>query len=165
MEKTKRLTRLALLTAAASVIFIVELQMPNLIPIAGVKAGLSNIVAVYALYRYKWQDSVLITLCRIIIGTLFSSNFSAILYSISGAVLCLLAMILLRKTIPEKYIWLTSAIGGIIHNMGQLLMAVIISGSFSVLSYLPVLICTGCIAGAFTGLCAGFLNSRKIPEK
>ncbi len=165
MTRTKRLTRLALLTAIASVIFVVELQLPDLIPIAGVKAGLANIVTVYAIYRYKWQDSVLITVSRIIIGTIFGGNFSAIIYSLSGAIFCLFGMILLHKIIPEKYMWLTSAVGGILHNMGQMAMALVITGTFAVLSYLPILICTGCIAGTFTGLCAYFLNSRKIPEK
>lgn len=160
--KTKRLTRLALLTALASVIFIVELQLPDLIAIPGIKAGLANIITVYALYKYKWQDAVLITVSRIIIGAIFSGNFSAIIYSLAGAILCLVGMTFLRRIIPEKYIWLCSSVGGILHNIGQTAAAVMITGSFAVVSYLPFLICSGCIAGAFTGLCAGFAVNRKI---
>ena len=76
--KTEKLTRLALLTAIASVIFIVELQFPDLIPITGVKAGLANIITVYVLYKYNWQDAVLVTLARIIIELrMFLYTFSA----------------------------------------------------------------------------------------
>ena len=163
--KAKRLTQLALLTAVASVIFIVELQLPDLIPIPGVKAGLANIVTVYALYRYKWRDAALITLSRILIGTVFGGNISAIIYSLSGAVLCLTGMILLRRIIPIKYMWLCSSIGGILHNTGQTAAAAALTGSLAVLSYLPFLICSGCIAGAFTGICADLAISRKFPKE
>lgn len=160
--KPKRLTRLALLTAIASVIFIVELQLPDLIAIPGIKAGLANIITVYALYKYKWQDAALITLSRIFIGTIFSGNFSAVIYSLSGAFFCLCGMIILCRVIPKRYIWLCSSVGGILHNIGQTAVAVIITCSFAVVAYLPFLICAGCIAGAFTGLCAGFTVNQKF---
>lgn len=163
--KTKKLTRLALLTAVASIIFIVELQLPDLIPIPGVKAGLANIITVYALYRYKWQDAALITLSRIIIGSIFGGNLSAIIYSLSGAALAFSGMTLLKRVIPHKYIWLCSTVGGILHNVGQTAAAAAITGAFAVTSYLPLLICSGCIAGFFTGLCAQFLIFRKIPKE
>ncbi len=163
--KTEKLTRLALLTAFASVIFIVELQLPDLIPITGVKAGLANIITVYTLYKYKWQDATLITLARIIIGSFFGGNFSAIIYSLSGAILALSGMIFLKRTIPQKHIWLCSTVGGLLHNTGQTAAAVITTGTFAVVSYLPLLICSGCIAGAFTGLCADFAINRKFPKK
>ena len=109
--KTEKLTRLALLTAITSVIFIVELQFPDLIPITGVKAGLANIITVYVLYKYNWQDAVLVTLARIIIGTIFGGNISAIIYSLSGAFLALSAMIMMKKFIPKNHIWLCSTMG------------------------------------------------------
>ncbi len=162
---TKKLTHLALLTALASVIFIVELQLPNLIPITGVKAGLANIITVYALYKYKWQDAALITLARIIIGSIFGGNTSAIIYSLSGAFLSISGMILLKRIIPKKYIWLCSTVGGMLHNIGQTVTAILITGTVAIASYLPILICSGCIAGAFTGLCAEFAINRKFPKK
>ena len=160
--KTEKLTRLALLTAIASVIFVVELQFPDLIPITGVKAGLANIITVYTLYKYKWRDAVLVTLARIIIGTIFGGNISAIIYSLSGAILALSAMILLKKLIPPKYLWLCSSIGGIFHNIGQILAAIAVTGTVAVVSYLPILICCGCISGTFTGLSAQLAINRKI---
>ena len=163
--KTERMTRLALLTAFASVIFIVELQLPDLIAIPGIKAGLANIITVYALYKYTWQDAIFITLSRIIIGAIFSGNFSAILYSLSGAFFSLIVMICFMRIIPAKYVWLCSAVGGILHNVGQIAAAVAITGTSAIMSYLPFLILSGCIAGTFTGLCAGFAVNRKISKK
>lgn len=160
--KTEKLTRLALLTALASVIFIVELQLPDLIPIAGVKAGLANIITVFVLYKYKWQDAVLVTLARIIIGTIFGGNISAVIYSLSGAALALSAMLLLKKIISQKHLWLCSTVGGIFHNIGQTAAAIFVTGTFAVAAYLPPLICCGCISGAFTGLCAQLAINRKI---
>lgn len=163
--KAEKLTKLALLTAIASVMFIVELQLPDLIPVPGIKAGLANIVTVYAVYKYKWQDAVLITFCRILIGTMFGGNFSAIIYSLSGAIISLAGMILLHRIISAKHMWLCSSVGGILHNMGQTAAAIAVTASFTVVSYIPLLICSGCIAGAFTGLCAQFLILRKIPKE
>lgn len=159
--KTKKLTRLAVLTAIASVIFIIELQFPDLIPIAGVKAGLANVVTVYTLYAYGLGDVILVTLCRILIGSLFSGNISAVIYSLAGAFFSIAIMAFLRKIVPEKYVWLCSAAGGIFHNTGQTVAAITVMGTAAVVSYLPFLICSGCIAGIFTGLCAGFALSRK----
>lgn len=160
--KAKRLAELSMLTALASIIFIIELQLPNLSPVQGVKPGLANIITVYAVYRFKPHETVLIVASRILIGSLFSGNFSALIYSISGVVLCLTGMLLIRKIIPIKYVWLCSIIGGILHNIGQLTAAIVVMRSFSVAVYLPILICSGCITGAFTGICAGFVLSRKM---
>ncbi len=163
--KANRLTELALLTALASIIFIVELHLPNLSPVPGVKLGLANIITVYAVYRFKAYETALIVAARVLIGSMFSGNFSAVIYSFSGAVVCLIGMIFIRKIIPVKYIWLCSIIGGILHNIGQITAAVIVMKTTAVISYLPILICSGCIAGAFTGVCAGLVLSRKPSEK
>ena len=73
------MTELALLTAIALIIFAVELQIPNLSPVAGVKLGLANIITVYAVYRCKWSEAALILLARVLLGTFFSSTPSALL--------------------------------------------------------------------------------------
>ena len=72
--KTKKLTELALLTAAALIIFIVELRLPDLSSIPGVKLGLANIFTVYAVYRFSVKETFRMLLTRIILGALFTSN-------------------------------------------------------------------------------------------
>ncbi len=159
-KKIRRLTELALLTAAALIIFVVELQIPNPFPIAGVKLGLANIITVYSVYRYKWSESALMLLARILLGTLFSANPSAIFYSLAGGIFCLAGMLLLKNIIPISRLWLCSVFGAVLHNLGQLTAASFIMKTSAVWLYFPPLVLCGCIAGALTGLAAQLILKR-----
>lgn len=156
----KRAGRLALLTAAALIIFIVELRIPNLVRIPGIKLGLANIVTVYAVYHCNHNETFLIVLSRIFLGAFFAGNFISVIYSLCGALLCLVGMFVFQHFIDESLIWVSSVLGAVLHNMGQIAAAVIIMKTTAVISYLPFLIVSGCIAGAFTGVCAQILIKR-----
>jgi heptaprenyl diphosphate synthase len=158
--KAKKLTQLALLTTIALIIFIVELRIPNLVPIPGVKLGLANIVTIYAIYNYKPSEAGLVLIARILLGSIFSGNISSLIYSISGAVLCYFAMILLSKIVPVRFMWLSSIFGAVFHNIGQIIAAICMMRTLSVIAYLPFLLISGCIAGFFTGLCAQLVTNR-----
>lgn len=158
--KTKKLTELALLTTVALIIFTIELKIPNPIPITGVKLGLANIVTIYAVYRYRPSETLSVVLIRIFLGALFGGNFSALLYSLAGGLLCLAGMIPLSKAIPERYIWLCSVFGAVLHNVGQIAAAILISGTLSVIAYLPFLLISGCAAGIFTGITAQLIVNK-----
>lgn len=86
----------------------------------------------------------------------------AFLYSITDGLLCLAGMLFLKHVITEKYIWLCSVLGAVLHNIGQITIACLIAG-MGMLLYLPFLLVSGCIAGAFTGGCAQLVIRRKIP--
>ena len=163
--KTRKLTELALLTAAALIMFIVELRLPDLSSVPGVKLGLANIFTVYAVYRFSAKETFLMVLTRILLGAIFASNMLALLYSLAGGMLCLAGMLLLKKAIPDQYLWLCSVFGAVFHNTGQMAMALVITRTFAVLAHYPILIVTGCIAGLFTGLCAQFVLKRLVPIK
>ena len=163
--KTKRLAELSMLTAAALIIFIVELRFPDILPIPGVKLGLANIITVFAVYRFSGREVLLMVLTRVTLGAVFSSNFSALIYSLAGALLCLAGMLLLRWFIPIGYLWLCSIIGAVLHNTGQIAVAVLVMRSMAVAVYYPILIVSGCIAGAFTGICAQLILKRLMPDK
>ncbi|MCR4637863.1 Gx transporter family protein [Ruminococcus sp.] len=163
--KARKIARLALLTAIALIIFIIELQIPNIIPIPGVKLGLANIVTVYSVYKYSAKETAAIVIIRVILGAIFGGNIAAIMYSMSGALLCLAGMLLIKRIVPLNYIWVSSILGAILHNTGQMIVAVIVMRSFAVISVYPFLLVSGCIAGAFTGLCAQFLIKRGSLEK
>lgn len=157
--KTKRLTELSLLTTVALIIFVVELRIPNPIPIPGVKLGLANIITVYAVYHYQAKKVLLIVLVRILLGAFFSGNTMALLYSFGGSMFCLTGMLFLRKIIPQKYIWTCSVFGAVLHNIGQIIVACLIAG-WGLLIYFPFLLVSGCLAGAFTGMCAQLVMQR-----
>ena len=152
--KIRRLTGLSLLTCLALIIFVIELRFPDILPIPGVKLGLANIITIYAMYKYKAGEVTLLVTARVLLGGLFSANPSALIYSISGAVVCLVGMLLLRRIIPFQWMWLCSVIGAILHNTGQIAAAILVTRTLTIVAYYPVLIVSGCIAGAFTGICA-----------
>ena len=156
----RRLTLLALLTAIALTIFMAEAQLPPILPIPGVKLGLANIVTVYAMVALGPGDAMMILLCRVFLGSVFSGQMMTLFYSLAGGVLSWLVMLLLRRVLTLRQMWLCSPIAGIFHNLGQLLAAVVLMGTWTVLSYLPYLIIAGAISGVFTGLCAQFLLAR-----
>lgn len=161
--KTRRLAELSLLTAAALIMFVVELRLPDLSAIPGVKLGLANIFTVYAVYRFSGRETLLMLLTKILLGAFFSANFFAVIYSLSGGLLCLSGMLLLKRAIPVNYLWLCSVFGAVFHNTGQMAAALILTRSPAVLAHYPMLVISGCIAGLFTGLCAQFVLKRLVP--
>ncbi|MBE6876684.1 MAG: Gx transporter family protein [Ruminococcus sp.] len=157
--KLRKLTELAMLTALALIIFVIELHFPD-IAIPGVKLGLANIITVYAVFKYKPSETAMLVACRVILGAMFTGNMSALIYSASGALMCLLGMLYLKRFLNLNYIWLCSILGGMLHNIGQILSAVAVMQTTAVISYLPILILSGSVAGLFTGLCAQAVLKR-----
>ena len=157
--KTKRLTELSLMTALALAIFVLELRLPNPLPIPGAKLGLANIITVVALYRYSAKETGMILLSRILLGALFGGSGLSLMYSIAGGLCCYAGMLALKRLIPQNQLWLCSVCGAVFHNIGQMSIAVAIAG-LGMLGYLPFLMLSGCLAGAFTGLCAQMIRTR-----
>lgn len=149
----KRISQDALMAAIALTIFMVELQIPPIVPIPGVKLGLANIVTVFAIFLMGSRDAASILLVRILLGGMLSGRIIALLYSLSGGLLCLATMLVMRRIVTEKQIWVCSVAGAIAHNAGQIAAAVLVMGTTAILSYLPVLVISGICTGAFTGLC------------
>ena len=155
----KRITFCALLTAIALTIFMVEAQIPAPVPIPGMKLGLANIVTVYAMFALGPRDTLLILFSRIVLGGLFAGG-GTLPYALAGGMLCYLSMLVLRRFLTEKQLWVCGAIGAIFHNIGQVGMSVLIYRMMALMWYLPVLLVPGIIAGIFTGLAAQFLLGR-----
>ena len=158
--KVKRLTQMALLCAIALTIFMVEAQIPPLVPMPGVKMGLSNIVTVFAVFMLGPGEAAVILAGRIFLGAVFAGNFSTILYSAAGGACAILVTIALRKVVTKKQLWVAGCVGAIAHSIGQMAMAVLITGTPGLLVYLPIMIVCSIITGLFTGLCAQVLADR-----
>lgn len=158
--RTKKLTVMALLSAIALTIFTIEAQIPALVPIPGIKLGLSNIVTVYAVFTLGPWEAAGILFTRIFLGAVFAGNFSTILYSAAGGALAILVTIGLRRILRQEQIWVAGCLGAVAHSIGQMAAAVLITGTPSIIVYLPVMIVCSIITGLFTGLCAGFLVKR-----
>jgi len=158
--KTKKLTVLALLSAIALTIFMVEAQIPPIVPIPGVKLGLANIVTVFAVFAMGSREGALILTVRVFLGAVFSGQFSTIFYSAAGGLLAILVTIGLKRILKQNQLWVAGCLGAVAHSVGQMIAAILISGTPGLAIYLPVMILCGMIAGLFTGLCAQLLVNR-----
>lgn len=161
MKKTKRLVLLAMLTAVAMILSYVESLLPS-VGIPGVKMGLANIAVIFALFRFGWKEAAALSLVRVVLVSLLFGSVGAMLYSLAGAVLSLAVMALLRRVDRFSTVGISVA-GGVAHNAGQILMAMLILQTKQLLGYLPVLAVSGIAGGVLTGLAAALLI-RRIPE-
>ena len=158
--KTRKLTQMALLTAIALTIFMVEAQIPALVPVRGVKLGLSNIITVFAVFAMGPKEAAAILFVRIFLGAVLAGYFSTIFYSAAGGTLAIGVTILLRKLLTKKQLWVAGVLGAVAHSIGQMAMAIAITQTVGLMSYLPVMILCSIVTGLFTGLCAQFLLNR-----
>ena len=155
--KTKKITVMAMCIALAMILSYVESQIPS--PgIPGVKLGLANLAVIFALYKLGWKEAAGISLLRVLLVSLLFGHAASLMYSAAGAVLSLLGMILLRR-LPQLSTVAVSVIGGVLHNIGQILMAWALMGS-NVVYYLPVLIFSGTVAGVAIGVVSALLIRR-----
>ena len=159
----KKLTTLSLFTALSLIIFTLESLIPPLVPIPGIKLGLANIITLILLRNYSVKDTALVLIVRILLSAFFSGQAISLVYSLSGGIGSLIVMALIHKLLAGHYLFLTSIIGGIAHNLGQLLIAFLITQVPGVLVYLPFLILGGMLTGLFTGLCAHFAQKYLLP--
>lgn len=158
--KIRTMTRMALLSAIALTIFWVEAQIPMPVPIPGVKLGLANVVTVYAVFSLGVWETVGILLVRVLLGALCSGQMMGLLYSAAGGALALLTALMLKRILTEKQIWVASCFSGVAHNLGQIAVAIAITRTPALLSYLPVLLISGLLTGLFTGLAAQALSQH-----
>lgn len=158
--KVKKLVTLALLSAIALTIFMVEAQIPALVPIPGVKLGLTNIVTVFTVFALGAKEGAAVLFVRIFLGAVFAGNFSTIFYSAAGGFCAIAVTILLRKLLTKNQLWVAGCLGAVAHSVGQMAMAVFLTGTPGLLVYLPVMVAVSIVTGLFTGLCAQFLINR-----
>ena len=154
MPKTRKLTLMALLTAIALTIFVIENQITAPVPIPGVKLGLANIITLIAMKLLGKKEAGAVLLVRILMGAMFAGSPSTLLFSAAGGLLAYLVMCLTVDLFGENQLWIVSALAGLAHNAGQLLACVLVVRTPGVFAYAPVLAASGVITGIFTGLAA-----------
>ena len=158
-NKTKRLAFMGLLTALGLIIGYIEFLIPIPLGIPGVKPGFANIVIVWALYSLGPWEALMINGMRIFLSGFLFGNFSMILYSLAGAAVSFLCMCLAKKSGLFSMTGV-SMIGGVMHNMGQLLVAMAVLETVSLVYYGPVLLAAGVITGLLIGIVTGEVKKR-----
>lgn len=157
--KAKKIAYLGLLTALAMILSFVESQIPALVAIPGIKVGLPNIAIVFVLYKLGGKYAIGISAVRVFLVSLLFGNLQVFTFSMAGALLSMLGMILLKKTNWFSVI-AVSIVGGILHNVGQIIAACVWTNTAEIALYLPVLLISGLVTGGLIGLAAGLLVKR-----
>ena len=113
----------------------------------------------FALYVLGWPYAILVSVIRVILSTMMFGKITGLIYGLSGAALALLAMILVKKTNRLSTVGV-SVVGGVCHNIGQIIAVCIVMGTSAIALNLVVLLITGTIAGVLIGVAAGILIER-----
>lgn len=159
-KQAHKIAFLGLCTAVAMVFAWVESLLPPLMAaVPGIKLGLPNIAIIFILYRFGWREAAAVSFVRIVAVSLLFGNPMTFAYSVAGGLLSLLVMTLLRKLDFLSTVGVSVA-GGVFHNVGQILMAMLLLGTAELGYYLIVLAVTGTVSGIFVGLCGSFAVRR-----
>mgnify|MGYP003398665116 FL=1 len=158
-SRTKQVAMMGMLVGVALVLSYIEAMIPIPMGIPGAKIGLANLAIVVALYLFGEKKAFGIAIIRLLLVAFTFGNVAAFLYSLGGMLLSFFTMAILRKT-GKFSIVSVSCMGGVMHNMGQLVMAFFILQTQVLWTYLPVLILTGVISGVVIGILGGILMER-----
>ncbi len=146
-------------TALALIFSYVETLIPVNFGIPGVKLGLANLIIVVALYKMKVRETFLLSVVRVLLSGIIFGNYFSIIYSLAGGLMSLAVMVLLRRTDGFSVMGISIA-GGVFHNIGQLIVAMLVVETFSVIYYVPVLLTAGMITGLVIGIAANEMLKR-----
>ena len=163
--KIRKLTLLGLSTSVALLLSYVEFLLPPLfVAVPGIKLGLPNIAIIFVLYSFGIGEAAAVSFVRLVISSMLFGNAMIFAYSLAGAILSLTVMAILKKIDFLSPVGV-SVSGGISHNLGQILVAVLLLDTPQISYYMIVLTVTGTISGVLIGLCGELLIKRIFPNK
>ncbi|MFQ6961348.1 MAG: Gx transporter family protein [Clostridium sp.] len=146
-------------TALALIFSYVEMLIPIQFGIPGIKLGLANLLIVIMLYKCGAKEALMLSVVRIVLAGFIFGNMFSIIYSLAGGILSLTVMALLKGRGSFSVTGVSIA-GGVFHNIGQLLVAMLVVETYKVGYYLPVLLIAGVITGALIGIVSGEVLRR-----
>jgi heptaprenyl diphosphate synthase len=150
---------MAFVIAFAMILSFVESRIPAFVAIPGVKVGLANIAVIFTLYKFGVKEAVTVSIIRVLLISMLFGSPVSLIYSISGATLSLVSMILLKKLTPLTEVTI-SVTGGVMHNVGQIAAASFMLSTNVVIYYLPFLLVSGTVAGVVVGVASAILIKR-----
>lgn len=154
----KKTVLLGFLLALSMILSYIEAILPLSIGIPGIKLGLPNLAVVLLLYIYGAKEAFSVNILRIVLSGLLFGNLFAIFYALAGALSSFFVMLIMKKTGLFSVAGVSIG-GGVFHNIGQLIVAMLVVETFAPVFYLPVLL----IAGAATGFIIGLVSMRVMP--
>lgn len=159
-SKTKKVALLGILTSVALILSYIEAILPPIwSAVPGIKMGFPNIVIIFILYRWGVKEATIVSFIRIFIVALLFGNVMTLAYSCAGAFLSMVLMAIFKKINAFSVVG-TSVIGGVAHNLGQIVVAIFLFDTVQIGYYMAVLAVMGTIAGIFIGIAGAFLLKR-----
>ncbi|MCQ2501999.1 MAG: Gx transporter family protein [Lachnospiraceae bacterium] len=158
-NKTGKVATYGLLIALAMILSYVEAQIPAFFAVPGMKLGLTNVVVLFALYRIGYKSAFFINLLRILLVAMLFGNGMSLAYSLAGGMLSTLVMMLLKRSGSFRMVTV-SIVGGITHNIGQILVAILILQTTALAWYLLILWFSGLASGLVIGLIGAEILKR-----
>lgn len=155
----KQAVHFGVFTALALLFSYIETLIPFHVGIPGVKLGLANLIVVIALYKTNARQAFLLSVTRIVLSGFLFGNLFSIVYSLAGGLLSLLVMVLVKRN-GKCSVMGVSVSGGVFHNVGQLLMAMLVTESLNLFYYVPVLMISGLVTGILMGVISNGMLKR-----
>lgn len=156
---SKKIAYISVLISLALIFSYIEALIPIDFGIPGVKLGLANVVSIITLYIFGFYYALFVTLIRVVLSGLLFGNMFSIIYSLSGGLISLIIMYLLKETNKFSIVGVSIG-GGVFHNVGQLLIAVLIIEQLKLYFYLPILIISGVLMGTLIGIVSMAVTKR-----
>ena len=157
--KTKRIAYLGLLIALAFIFSYIESLIPVNLGVPGAKLGLANLVVIVTLYILGERDAFVLSMIRIVLVGFTFANMASMIYSMAGGIVSYVVMVIAKKT---KLLSITgvSVLGGVFHNVGQIMVAMAVLETASLIYYLPVLLIAGIVSGVAIGILGAMIAKR-----
>jgi len=153
----KKLFSLVLVSVMAALslgLYALESLIPSIVPVPGVKLGLSNVITLICIYIIGRKSAFAVLLIRIFLSSLLFGQPVSLLFSLFGGILSFAVMAILKSFFDKSNIWTISVFGAFAHNFGQIIAAVLITNELSVAYYFLFLIISSVLTGIFTGISA-----------
>lgn len=161
MKDIRNVTNIALLTAMALAISLLEHMIPLPVPIPGAKLGFSNMIILITLYMYGFKSALIVGVLKSFLLMLITGSVSAFFYSIAGAILSAIAMAISLKYLSKIASFIgISEIGAFFHNLGQIIVAMVFMGNVKMIIYFPALVIMGVFTSFFVGLSVNYVTSH-----
>lgn len=155
----RKTAAIGLMVALAFVFSYLESLVPLSVGIPGIKLGLANIVVLVTLYLWRPADAFAISCVRIVLAGITFGSPVSMLYSLCGGLLSFVMMVLCRRRNTFSIVGV-SIVGGVSHNIGQLLAAVVVLHTRQIVWYVPVLLAAGLLTGALIGYVSRLIVPR-----
>lgn len=152
-EQTQWVALCGLLLALMLVLGFVESLLPVAAGVPGIKLGLSNGVLIFAVYMLDIPTAFVLMALKVVLSGLLFGGVNAMMYAFAGGLLSMICMVLISRVRGAHPI-AVSMVGGVMHNVGQVALAMVMLGTPQLMYYMAILMAVGLVTGAVTGVAA-----------